>query len=102
MGCTGSCRSFDTVDGEWQTINLPFDEFVPVFRAKTVKDAAELDPSSVMSFQLMLSKFEIDGELNPNFQLGEFSLPIASIKAYMNSNPVSRGTILEFLLKIFH
>lgn len=29
--------------------------------------------------QLMLSKFEYDGELNPNFRTGEFSLPMASI-----------------------
>lgn len=28
----GYTRSFDTVAGEWQTIDLPFSEFVPVFR----------------------------------------------------------------------
>ena len=29
--------------------------------------------------QLMLSKFEYDGDLNPKFKTGEFSLPVASI-----------------------
>lgn len=28
----GYTRSFDTVAGEWQTVDLPFSEFVPVFR----------------------------------------------------------------------
>lgn len=27
----------------------------------------------------MLSKFEYDGELNPNFKAGEFALPLSSI-----------------------
>ena len=49
-------RSFDTVAGEWQTIKLPFSEFMPVFRAKTVRDGTRLDPSEVSSVQLMLSK----------------------------------------------
>lgn len=83
------------MDGEWQTIKIPFDEFVPAFRAKTVKDGAKLDPSCVMSIQLMLSKFELDGELNPNFELGEFSLPITSIKGYMNSKPVSGASYVQ-------
>ncbi len=28
----GYTCSFDTKDGEWQTVELPFSEFVPVFR----------------------------------------------------------------------
>jgi Complex I intermediate-associated protein 30 (CIA30) len=46
-------RSFDTEDGEWQTIKLPFSEFIPVFRAKTLRDGTFLNPSSVYSIQLM-------------------------------------------------
>jgi len=34
-----------------------------------------------LCLQLMLSKFEYDGKLNPSFRLGEFALPIASISA---------------------
>ena len=47
------CRSFDTEDGKWQTIQLPFSEFIPVFRAKTLRDGSVLNPRSVYSIQLM-------------------------------------------------
>lgn len=76
-------RSFDTVKDQWQTIRLPFSEFAPVFRAKTLKDGAPLDPSSIASVQLMLSKFEYDGQLNPSFTPGPFELPIESISTYL-------------------
>lgn len=77
------CRSFDTKDGEWQTIRLPWSEFIPVFRAKTLTDGSYLDPSSVYSIQLMLSKFEYDGELNPAFRAGPFRLPVTEIRSYL-------------------
>ena len=51
------------MDGEWQTIDLPFREFAPVFRAKSLRDGAPLDPSAVSSIQLMHSKFEVGGRL---------------------------------------
>lgn len=76
-------RSFDTEAGQWQTIRIPFSDFCPVFRAKTQKDGPRLDPSSIASIQLMLSKFEYDGELNPSFQSGPFELPIADMRTYM-------------------
>lgn len=34
----------------------------------------------------MLSKFEYDGDLNPNFRVGEFALPLASIYGVNSSN----------------
>lgn len=34
------------------------------------------------AFQVMLSKFEYDGGLNPNFREGDFSLTLSSIEAY--------------------
>lgn len=74
--------SFDTVANEWITVRVPFTELVPVFRAKTAKDAPTCDTSNICSFQLMLSKFEYDGELNPKFEPGGFALQVESIKAY--------------------
>lgn len=44
------------MEGQWQTVSLPFSDFVPVFRARTVTDGTRLDPSQVSSVQLMLSK----------------------------------------------
>lgn len=62
--------SFDTEPGRWQTVVLPFSGFRAIFRARTVRGAPPLDASRVHSLQLMLSKFEYDGELNPNFKGG--------------------------------
>lgn len=78
-----ACRSFDTKEGEWQDITLPFSEFIPTFRARTLRDGSKLNAASVCSVQLMLSKFEYDGELNPHFKAGPMQLPIESIRAYL-------------------
>jgi uncharacterized protein YbjT (DUF2867 family) len=78
----GYCYSFDTLYNSWTTIRIPFAELIPVFRAKTLPDGGAFDTSKVYSMQLMLSKFEYDGGLNPNFSPGLFSLEVESIKAY--------------------
>ncbi len=78
----GYARSFDTSNLEWTTIQIPFSELVPIFRAKTVENAAPIDSDQIRSIQLMLSKFEYDQELNPRFTPGLFSLEIESISAY--------------------
>ncbi len=78
----GYAFSFDTKPQEWMTIQVPFRDLVPIFRAKTVADAQPIDLSQICSFQLMLSKFEYDRQLNPRFTPGLFSLEIESIVAY--------------------
>ncbi len=86
----GYSLSFDTKKGSgaraWEEVVLPFAAFQPVFRAKTLSvakgEAPPLDPSKVVSMQIMLSKFEYDGALNPSFQPGAFELPIASLSPY--------------------
>ncbi len=79
---TAYSYSFDTTSNNWMSVRIPFSELIPVFRAKTLKDSAPIDPSQIYSFQLMLSKFEYDGELNPKFEPGGFALQVESIKAY--------------------
>ncbi|XWS12487.1 hypothetical protein CRYUN_Cryun37aG0092400 [Craigia yunnanensis] len=79
----GYTASFDTIGGQWQSIRLPFSSLRPVFRARTVSDAPPFDPSNVVSFQLMFSKFEYDGKLNPTFVEGPFELPLSSVRAYI-------------------
>lgn len=69
--------------GEWVTLDLPFEDFQPVFRAKVQRDAPPLDPARISSAQFMLSKFEYDGVLNPSFSPGLFELPIADFSAYL-------------------
>ena len=82
----GYTTSFDTEPGVWQTIKLPWSKFIPVFRAKVVNDAPPLDVKSITSVQLMISKFEYDGSLNPNFEEGPFSYPVQRIGAYRDQN----------------
>ena len=81
----GYCYSFDTVKDNDQVIRIPFSDLIPVFRAKTVKDAVNFNSKQVYSMQLMLSKFEYDGELNPYFQPGRFQLEVDYIKAYKSN-----------------
>jgi hypothetical protein len=73
---------FDTVADEWITVRIAFAHMVPVRRAKTVDNARPLNPALIRSFQLMLSKFEYDGALNPKFSPGEFRLLIEAIATY--------------------
>ncbi|KAK4589528.1 hypothetical protein RGQ29_020200 [Quercus rubra] len=79
----GYTASFDTVAGQWQSIRLPFSSLRPIFRARTVSDAPPFDPTNVLSLQLMFSKFESDGKLNPTFVEGAFELPLSSIRTYI-------------------
>lgn len=79
---TAYSYSFDTESDNWINVRIPFTELIPVFRAKTLQDCPPIDSSRVSSFQLMLSKFEYDGELNPKFSPGSFALQVESIKAY--------------------
>jgi Complex I intermediate-associated protein 30 (CIA30) len=74
--------SFDTSPNAYTDLRIPFRNFVPVQRAKTVSDAPPLDRRQVASIQIMLSKFEYDGSLNPLFRPGEFELELCSIGAY--------------------
>ncbi|MDZ8263635.1 CIA30 family protein [Nostoc sp. ChiQUE01b] len=74
--------SFDTVANTWIDIHIPFADLTPVFRAKVVKDTPPIQESRICSFQLMLSKFEYDGALNPKFSPGGFAFQLESIKAY--------------------
>jgi hypothetical protein len=74
--------SFDTQKDQWETIHIPFSQLVPVFRAKTVKNGPSLNSSQIRSLQLMLSKFEYDGALNPHFEAGSFALIVQAIAVY--------------------
>ncbi|KAL0442614.1 UNVERIFIED_CONTAM: hypothetical protein Slati_1984100 [Sesamum latifolium] len=79
----GYTTGFDTVKDQWQSVRLPFSSLRPIFRARSIPDAPPFNPSEIISLQLMFSKFEYDGKLNPTFVEGQFQLPISSIRAYM-------------------
>ena len=73
---------FDTVADEWITVDIPFTKLVPTFRARSVPNASPYDPAKTVSFQLMLSKFEYDKQLNPHFTAGPFKLAVQRIGLY--------------------
>ncbi|MGB3516035.1 MAG: CIA30 family protein [Elainellaceae cyanobacterium] len=83
------CYSFDTRADDWMTVRIPFEELIPVFRAKTVPNAPALDPHHICAIQLMLSKFEYDGALNPHFQAGAFQLELRSLDLYQSTEAQS-------------
>ena len=76
------CYSFDTDKSKWITVRVAFTELIPVFRAKTLSEVDKFAADKTYAVQLMYSKFEYDGELNPTFEPGHFELEIASIKVY--------------------
>ena len=78
----GYSYSFDTVYNIWITIRIPFKDLIPVFRAKVVENAQPFNPSQIYSYQLMLSKFEYNRELNPRFAPGFFQLEVEYVKIY--------------------
>ncbi len=73
---------FDTMAGEWVSVDVPFAELVPTFRARSMPDSSPFDPAKTVSFQLMLSKFEYDKRLNPSFTAGPFELAVKRIGLY--------------------
>ncbi|MEN9205850.1 MAG: CIA30 family protein [Thermostichales cyanobacterium SZTDM-1c_bins_54] len=74
--------SVDTLANQWQTLTIPFADFRPVFRARRLPQAPPLDPRRLCSLQIMLSKFEYDGALNPHFTPGPFRLELDWIGAW--------------------
>lgn len=88
--------SFDvSPSAQWQQVVLPFDDFRCVFRAKTLTQGDDgfvpLDASKVKSLQVMLSKFEYDGDLSPHFAPGPFALSIDRIAGVLPSSKESEG-----------
>ncbi len=79
---------FDTRENVWMDIDVPFDQLVPTFRARSVPNAPAFDTAKVFSFQLMLSKFEVDRQLNPQFAPGPFELAVEKISAYRDRQGV--------------
>jgi uncharacterized protein YbjT (DUF2867 family) len=79
--------SFDTVRGQWVDVNIPFDRFRPVVRARVVEDGPPLETSDIKTISIVLSRFEYDGFPNFVFTPGPFRLEIEHISAYRKPRP---------------
>ncbi len=86
---------FDTERDVWLSIDIPFAEMVSTFRAKSIPDASGLNSAQVYSFQLMLSKFEYDRQLNPRFEPGPFALMLKSVSVYRKRQNLSLIAAVE-------
>jgi hypothetical protein len=69
------------------SIQVPLQDksLIPTRFARIVKDEqgkGGLDKTSVTALQLVYSKFEYEGALNPKFQVGDFELRLLEVKAY--------------------
>lgn len=68
---------FDTVDGEWTTVYMPWHEFVPVTRAQYDAKAKPLDPAQVKQVGLVLSRFHYNSLPNQRHKPGKFELQVS-------------------------
>ena len=87
--------AFDTVEGAWLTVDVPFASFRAVRRGEAVPegspDLRTLRTTSVRSMQLMLSKFTYGmGDLNPSFASGPFYLEVSKVSAYRGDAGATR------------
>ncbi len=67
---------FNTENGTWAVIQLPFKTFVPMFRGSVMDNVEPIDPEKVKSFGLLIA----------DKQKGPFKLEIDWIKAYRSMN----------------
>ena len=63
---------FTTIEGDWQTLLISFEEFQASFRGRAVPEAPPLNPARITSFGVLIS----------DKQEGPFRLEIAWIAAY--------------------
>jgi len=70
---------FETREGEWLEISLPFSEFVPTFRGRTLSDQPALDRSRIQQVAFMLA------DKNP----GTFSLEIDYVRSDGGSDTIA-------------
>lgn len=63
--------SFEARQGEWQEIKLPFSQFTPTWRGRTLRDVPPLDPAKVNSVGFLIA----------DKQAGPFRLEIDWIRA---------------------
>jgi len=65
----------------FSSVKIPFNKQIPTIFARSVPGQT-FDLSNVVGFQCAYSKFEYDGDLNKNFELGDFSLQLIEVCAY--------------------
>ena len=73
--------SVDVKPGRESTVKIPFDKLIPARFARIIPDET-FRKDNVVGVQLAFSKFEYDGDLNPNFSLGDVKVQLLELRAY--------------------
>jgi hypothetical protein len=73
--------TFDTGPGEWETIEIPFDSFVPTFRGRILRDQPPLNTATICQLGFMIA----------DKQAGRFRLDIEWVKAFKKEVPDQEG-----------
>lgn len=87
--------SFGTTKDQWQSVRLPFSDFLPVRRGRLAYSdtpgsqiyASAIDLTNLVSIGIVVSKIEPGGGSTPGFESGPFELEISRIAAYRASRP---------------
>jgi len=81
--------SFDTSEGgDWVNVFIPWHEFVPVKRARSVPNGPPLDPSKIRQFGLVYSRFAFNGFPNESYTPGPFEIQFeGGIRAFQAPRP---------------
>jgi len=80
--------TFDTTEGQWEDVFLPWHNFVPVKRAQSDPEGLPIDPSKLAKFGLVHSRFEFNKMPNPKYREGAFELLInGGIRAFKAVRP---------------
>jgi len=74
-------------NGQWATLRLPWHSFVGVTRQMEDPLTPQLDPATLRSLGLVLSRFEFNGLPNYDFTPGPFKLDIEAIGAFREQRP---------------
>ncbi len=64
----------------WQTVDLPFSEFLPSLRGRVVGGQPPLRGGNVRQVSFMLSKFSAAGGVIADFREGEFRLAVRAVR----------------------
>lgn len=79
---------FDTLDGEWSSVDIAFSEFVAVRRGNEDRNAPPLEPRKIDSISFLLSRFELNSLPNPKHKGGPFTLEVKSVNAFKDARPL--------------
>lgn len=81
--------TFETAEGgDWTNVFIPWHEFVPVKRARSVPNGPPLDASKIRQFGLVYSRFAFNGFPNDAYTPGPFEIQFeGGIRAYKAPRP---------------